>query len=292
MHSFFTKFIAFSFCSFLATTSFAGVFVNEINYHAPNTPQKGIELAGTSGTNLNGWKLAFIGADGVEIGTVNLSGIIPDITNGNGFVWIEVDQAMPPVTGGGVVVIRPGQQVEQFLSFGALAGPLVAQGGVAANQTAQHIGAQLDAEHSLQLTGNGLTYLDFVWGIPQGSTSSELNTNQSFLPNVVASISQGQNGRQSIESESFRLQATEDKVLSIVAYPNPVVNELRISFPEMTTSLAQLNVYDAFGKLIAAQPIAEGATQATIDFANKLPGHYVVLLQSKTQRVSQVVMKQ
>lgn len=291
MHSFFTKFLALFFFLLFTTVSFAGVFINEVNYRAPNIPNKGIELAGTSGTNLNGWKLAFYNFDGVEIGTTNLSGIIPDITNGNGFVWIEVDQQMPSPTGGGISVIRPGNQVEQFLSFGPLATPLIAQDGLSIGLTAQHIGIQLEPEHSLQLTGTGLTYVDFVWGIPQGATRNQLNTNQTFLAKLM-SVGHIQNGTQSIDSEAFKLETEKEKVLSIVAYPNPVINELRISFPEITTSLAQLNVYDTFGKLIVSQPIAEGATQATVDFESQLPGHYVILLQSKTQRVTQVIMKQ
>lgn len=288
MHSFFTKFIYFCFFSLLSSTSFADVFVNEINYHAPSGTDKGLELAGDAGTNLSGWKLAFYGSDGVQIGSQNLSGIIPDLQNSKGAIWIEVDQQMPPATGGGVVVIRPSQQVAQFLSFGSLATNLIATNGPAVGKVSQYIGSQLNAENSLQLTGTGLTYVDFVWGIPQGTTNNEVNTNQSFLL-PLASVANQSNSLQGIDIQPTK---TATKPLTVVAYPNPVVDELRVNFPEMTTSLARLDVYDAFGKLIASKPIGIGSTQTTVDFSNQLPGHYVVLLQSKTERVSQVVMKQ
>lgn len=288
MQSFITKILVFVFFSLCATTSFADIFINEINYKAPAS-EKGLELAGDAGTNLSGWKLAFYGADGVQTGTQNLAGIVPDLQNSKGAIWIEIDQAMPPATGGGVVVIRPSQQVQQFLSFGGLVTPLVAQGGAAAGKTAEYIGSQLDADNSLQLTGSGLTYVDFVWGIPQGSTPFEVNTNQSFLPNVAMSMGQTSDGIQTIDDQSIKVAV---QPLSVVAYPNPVVNELRITFPEMTTSMGRLYIYDAFGKLVDAQPVAVGATQATVDFQQQLRGHYVVYLETGTERVSQVVMKQ
>ena len=287
---YFIKILLFSFLLLPAASFASSIFINEINYLAIASPAKGIELAGDAGTNLNGWKLAFYGANGIQSEVKQLSGIIPDLQNSKGAIWIEIDQNMPTgPTGGGVIIIRPDDGVEQFLSFGSAGSNLVAVDGAAVGKVPQYIGNQLEAGHTLQLTGNGLTYLDFVWNIPTGATPDLVNTNQSFLPNVLMNqANESGNTLQAIDNQRFK---NKFRGPDFVAYPNPVVDMLQINFPE-TTSEAHVEVYNIFGKLIDYRVIDAGTGKTMIDFSNQMPGQYLVYIHFDSERVLKIVMKQ
>lgn len=162
------------------------VFINEINYLISN-PDQGIEVAGPAGQDLAGWQIVIYGITGLVTTSRALNGVIPNQQNGYGAIWYDVEQGF---VGNGAALINPSNEVVQFISYGlnALGGNLVvlAQDGIAAGLTSTFIGIiQVLPINSLQLTGTGNTYADFVWSIPLGITESAVNTAQFFSSSLL-----------------------------------------------------------------------------------------------------------
>lgn len=158
------------------------VFVNEIHYdNDGGDTEEGIEVAGPAGTDLTGWSLLlYNGNGGAVYGTVNLSGLIPDQDNGYGTVAF----AIPGIQNGapdGLALVEPEGSVVQFLSY---EGTMTGVGGPADGMESEDIGAveggSTPVGYSLQLTGTGTKYVDFVWSTPMTNTFGAVNTNQSF----------------------------------------------------------------------------------------------------------------
>lgn len=162
------------------------VFINEIHYDNTGTDAgEFVEIAGPAGTDLTGWSLVlYNGANGSSYDTDPLSGIIPDISMGYGFITLNY-----PVNGiqngapDGIALIDNNNVVIQFLSY---EGSFTATNGPALGQTSTSIGVlEIGNEPiglSLQLRGTGKVYTDFSWQSPLTATAGDLNTNQTFLP--------------------------------------------------------------------------------------------------------------
>lgn len=162
------------------------VFINEIHYDNTGTDAgEFVEIAGPAGTDLTGWSLVlYNGANGSSYDTDPLSGTIPDISMGYGFITLNY-----PVNGiqngapDGIALIDNNNVVIQFLSY---EGSFTATNGPAAGQTSTNIGVlEIGNEPiglSLQLGGTGKVYTDFSWQSPLTATAGDLNTNQTFLP--------------------------------------------------------------------------------------------------------------
>jgi predicted extracellular nuclease len=160
------------------------VFINEIHYDNASTDTgEAIEVAGPAGTDLTGWSLVrYNGNGGAVYGTDLLSGVIPDQSNGFGFVVINY-----PVNGlqngspDGVALVDASNVVIQFLSY---EGSFVAVGGPADGMTSTDIvvseGGSDPIGYSLQLAGTGTTYSDFSWAAAQQNTFGDVNTGQTF----------------------------------------------------------------------------------------------------------------
>ncbi|MCB0376156.1 MAG: hypothetical protein KDD04_09585, partial [Sinomicrobium sp.] len=105
-----------SFLFFLTSLFSQSTFINEINYIASNPTGAGMEIAGESGENLDGWTLVFYQLDGTVSSVEELENkVIPSQQNGYGTVWYEMDQ----MTGNeGVALTNPAGMVEQFLAYG------------------------------------------------------------------------------------------------------------------------------------------------------------------------------
>ena len=156
------------------------VFINEVNYLISN-PDQGIEVAGPAGQDLAGWEIVMYGIDGTVSTTKALSGVIPNQDNGYGAIWYDVEQGF---VGNGAVLVDPSNSIIQFVSYGldGLSNDLVVTAieGIASGLNSVFVGVQLLPANSLQLTGTGTTYTDFVWSIPGGITEGAVNTNQFF----------------------------------------------------------------------------------------------------------------
>lgn len=164
------------------------LFVNEFHYDNAGTDvNEGIEVAGTAGLDLDGYRLIlYNGNGGSSYGTVNLSGVLADQDNGFGTQFFSIN-GLQNGSPDGFALISPSDEVIQFLSY---EGAFTAVGGPADGLLSEDVGViQLSstlAGTSLQLEGNGRTYSDFTWSassIP--STYSQVNTGQSFGGAVV-----------------------------------------------------------------------------------------------------------
>ncbi|GAB4532226.1 MAG: hypothetical protein Fur0018_20750 [Anaerolineales bacterium] len=159
------------------------VFINELHYDNSGTDTgEGAEVAGPAGTDLTGWSLvAYNGSDGASYGTVNLSGVIPDLQNGFGavfFAFSGLQNGAPD----GIALVDNTSTVVQFLSY---EGAFTATDGQAVGMTSTDIGVAetgtTASGYSLQLQGSGSVYSDFTWGGPIASTYDAVNTGQTFV---------------------------------------------------------------------------------------------------------------
>ncbi len=159
----------------------ANIFINEIHYdNAGTDSDEAIEVAGTAGTDLSGWKLVlYNGNGGAVYNTTLLSGTIPDQDAGYGTLSFSI----PGIQNGspdGVALVDNSNNVVQFLSY---EGSFVAVGGAADGMTSEDIGifeaSDAAVGSSLQLTGLGTTYGEFTWqsGV---ATFGSINTIQYF----------------------------------------------------------------------------------------------------------------
>ncbi len=168
------------------------VFINEIHYDNASTDVgEAIEIAGPAGTDLTGWSIVrYNGSNGQVYttpaadppGSDTLSGTIPDLAGGFGFV--VVNYAVNGLQNGapdGVALVDSENNVVQFLSY---EGTFTATDGPAAGMTSTDIGVSEPGDtsvgDSLQLTGTGTTYDDFTWAGPEPNTFGLVNTGQTF----------------------------------------------------------------------------------------------------------------
>jgi hypothetical protein len=158
------------------------IWINEIHYDNTGVDaNEGVEIAGTAGTDLTGWKVVlYNGSNQASYDTINLSGTIPNQQGGFGTLWF----AMVGIQNGspdGLALIKPDNTVVQFLSY---EGSFMATNGPANSMWSVDIGviepSTTPVGYSLQLQGTGNEYSDFVWTGPITSTYNTVNTNQTF----------------------------------------------------------------------------------------------------------------
>lgn len=160
------------------------VFINEIHYdNSSADTNESIEIAGPAGTDLTGWSLVlYNGTGGAVYGTLSLSGIIPNASNGFGFVNVP-----GPSTGiqngapDGIALVDSTNTVRQFLSY---EGTFTAVGGPANGLVSTDIGVNEDGTQpdslTLQLQGSGSASSDFVWAANVSATRGTINIGQTF----------------------------------------------------------------------------------------------------------------
>ena len=160
------------------------IFINEIHYdNAGGDTGEAIEIAGPSGTDLNGMSLALYNGSSSQRNvyrTVNLAGIIPNQQDGFGTVSFSISGIQ---NGGpdGMALVDSEGAVIQFLSY---EGSFTAASGPAAGITSIDIGVSEQSStpvgQSLQLIGNGSQYDDFVWQAPSSASFGDVNSGQTF----------------------------------------------------------------------------------------------------------------
>lgn len=157
-------------------------WINEIHYNNNGADaNEGIEIAGESGINLNNYIVVFYRGDGTQQGaTLNLSGIITNEGSGYGA------ESFPRIgllngTGGIALYNITNNNLVQSISY---EGTVIAVEDVAAGRTSIDIGqfetnATLVSE-SLQLTGTGTFYSDFIWQSPAAASMGTINVGQTI----------------------------------------------------------------------------------------------------------------
>ncbi|HPF51768.1 MAG TPA: T9SS type A sorting domain-containing protein [Draconibacterium sp.] len=169
----------------------ANVFINEIHYDNTSTDVgEEVEIAGLAGTDLTGWSIVlYNGNGGAPYNTTSLSGILPDMSDGYGFVTVSypsngIQNGAPD----GIALVDASNNVIQFLSY---EGSFTAVGGPADGMTSTDIGVSESGSgavgNSLQLAGTGSEYSDFTWQVEAPNTFGAVNTDQFFIspiPNV------------------------------------------------------------------------------------------------------------
>ncbi len=168
----------------------ANVFINEIHYDNASTDVgEAIEIAGTAGTDLTGYRLVLYNGTNTPAaapvyGTTALSGVIDD--EGNGFGAVSVAYPVNGLQNGpadGIALVAPDGTVLQFLSYGGTI--TAAAGTAAAGMTSTDIGvAESPAPGvglSLQLKGDGSSAADFTWTAASDDSFGTVNAGQGFL---------------------------------------------------------------------------------------------------------------
>jgi hypothetical protein len=164
------------------------VFVNEVDYEQPGLDtNEWLELAGTAGTNLNGWKVELVnGANDAVYGTIHLNNFTFADETGTGWGFFLLgsgtvpgtDQTIPGTDGliqngspDGIRLIDPSNTVVQFFSYeGTMTGT---------TESIALVDTGATATDSLYKTGTGNAAGDFAWAYG-GSTPGALNTGQTL----------------------------------------------------------------------------------------------------------------
>ncbi|MGX5173922.1 endonuclease [Aliikangiella sp. IMCC44653] len=158
------------------------VWINEFHYDNSSTDtNEMVEVAGNAGMNLSGWSIVgYNGNGGITYKTINLSGLIPDQSNGFGtlqFAFSGMQNGSPD----GLALVDSSGSVVQFISY---EGSFSATNGPANGMVSQDIGVaettSTPVGYSLQLSGSGTQYTDFTWQAPASATAGNINNGQSF----------------------------------------------------------------------------------------------------------------
>ncbi|GAA6203699.1 hypothetical protein [Thalassotalea sp. SU-HH00458] len=167
------------------------IFINEIHYDNIGTDQhEFFELMAEAGTDLTGWQVElYNGSNGSTYSnTIHLSGVISDTNNGFGFASFSPSNIQNGAPDGLALIDNLGQ-VRQFLSY---EGTITATSGTAAGLTSTDIGisesgSSTPSHFSLQLTGTGNTYQDFIWQA-MAHTSGAINSQQTIKSKLNVTV--------------------------------------------------------------------------------------------------------
>ncbi len=165
-----------------------GVFINEIHYdNVGIDANEVIEIAGPSGFDLTGWSIVlYNGSNGLIYDTRVLSNIIPNQQNGFGTLsYIYPVNGIQNGSPDAIAIADKNNSLIQFISyeglFVALNGPAI---GILSNDIGVMEKANTPLGFSLQLSGNGSIYEDFIWTNPIQNTFGSINTGQTFTAPV------------------------------------------------------------------------------------------------------------
>lgn len=164
-------------------------WINEFHYDNAGTDVgEFIEIAGPAGLDLSNYRLLlYNGEDGSMYYGINLSGIIDNELNNYGAVnffhnSIQNGVGGTNIQGDGIALIKiSNSQVLQFISY---EGTFVATDNIAQGMNSTDIGVfepdTTPVGFSLQLTGIGNTYGDFIWNAPADDSPGVLNVGQNI----------------------------------------------------------------------------------------------------------------
>ncbi len=157
------------------------VWINEFHYDNTGADvDEGVEVAGPAGLDLAGYSLwLYDGACVCHYETTNLTGVIPNQSNGFGTVWFPIVgiQNGPDA----IALVYGTTQVIQFISY---EGVFTATNGPASGMTSVDVGVFQPTTgpvgHSLQLCGSGTNYAAFAWSTNLPHTRGLINDCQTI----------------------------------------------------------------------------------------------------------------
>lgn len=226
------------------------IWINEFHYDnsGVNDPGEFMEVAGTAGTNLEGWKLVLYnggttGTSAVVYNTIALSGIVPDQSNGIGTLrFPAVGLQNGPFDG--FALVDASNTVVQFLSYEGVitAAPVgTTNAGPAAGMTSTDVAAgETNATPegtSLQLTGSGNQYSDFTWAATASGTPDALNNNQ-----TITAAGPDTTPPQLLTTRVTDLQHAADIVLRVSENVTLDVHKVRLVDSEKTVVAADVSL--------------------------------------------------
>ncbi|MEL6637142.1 MAG: hypothetical protein AAFR05_10365, partial [Bacteroidota bacterium] len=158
------------------------IWINELHYDNNSTDVgEFVEIAGTAGFDLTGTDIVlYNGNGGAAYNTVNLSGVIPDQSNGFGVLSFPIAGIQNGSPDG--LALVTGTNVIEFLSY---EGSFTATDGPANGLMAMDIGVSEPGGtaigNSLQKRGTGSASGDFVWLGPLAESPGAINDGQTFI---------------------------------------------------------------------------------------------------------------
>lgn len=191
------------------------VFINEIHYDNIGTDVgEGLEIAGAAGQDLSCYQIyLYNGSNGSNYEPiVTLEGVLENESNGFGTIWVTIEGMQNGDNDAIALYNSCTETVEQFLSY---EGMTTAVDGVAKDMTSVDIGVAeigTDEGTSLQLSGSGMVYTDFIWAEASASSYGTINAGQTFgesTGNVSVTISPAMKTvSENADSVVLTLQAT------------------------------------------------------------------------------------
>lgn len=156
-------------------------WINEFHYdNIGGDIDEFVEIAGPTGLDLSNYRLLFYnGINGTVYYGLTLSGIIDNEFNNYGALSFFPPSIQNDTEGIALIKIS-NSQVLQFISY---EGAFLATANVANGQLSTDIGFEesdttTQAGFSIQLTGTGNTYVNFIWNAPADDSPGDLNDGQ------------------------------------------------------------------------------------------------------------------
>ncbi len=153
----------------------------------------------------------------------------------------------------------------------------------------------------IERSTDGINYSDAGVVFAYGNATD--NTNYSFsdnLNNIQSGIvyyrlrSIDIDGKsQYSETRIIRISKQNENSISIVAFPNPVVNEVRISIPsEWQNKKVTYEIFNANGQVSKKTETGSSSQTETVNMSTLSPGFYIVRVSCNGQTAQQKIVKQ
>ncbi len=157
------------------------IFINELHYDNDSTDaDEGVEIAAPTGTDVSSLRLVLYRDDGTEYGTYELGAPTGQCNDYELYAVMRSGIQNGPADGLALVDAAANEPL-QLLSY---EGTFTAVEGIAAGLTSTDIGVEepttTPAGHSLQLSGEGGAYDDFVWQGTAPATFGACNNDQTL----------------------------------------------------------------------------------------------------------------
>ncbi|MGB3004925.1 MAG: T9SS type A sorting domain-containing protein, partial [Chitinophagaceae bacterium] len=147
---------------------------------------------------------------------------------------------------------------------------------------------------------DGINYSDagvvFAYGNATDKANYNLSDNISNNPSKIIYYrlrSVDIDGKSQLsETRIIRIGSKTDNAVSILTYPNPVTNELRITIPaNWQNKKAVYEIYNPNGQVAKRNETASSSQTETINVSSLAPGYYIVKVICEGQTAQQKIIK-